>query len=159
MNAPVSIRLTGSSTLGTLTPLVRAEVERHGFTADVHTGDPGAYALDLADPVAADLTVCVLDGSAVFDRLGDGPWTVADVERAAGAVLGLVAGLARRHPGPLLITTAPLWTRWSAQILDLRERARLALGFARAGRRVRSAGAADTRRTGVPVTGVAGAPC
>lgn len=130
MSSPVRIRLTGSSTLGTLTPLVRTEVERHGFTADVRTGDPGAYALDLADPGGAggvtDLTVCVLDGSAVFDRLGDGPWTVTDVEQAAGAVLGLVTGLARRHPGPLLITTAPLWTRWSAQILDLRERARLA---------------------------------
>jgi FkbH-like protein len=127
----VTVRLTGSSTLGTLAPLVRHELARHGFEPTVPVGDPGAFALELAAPQPADLTLCLLDASVVFDRLGDTPWTVDDVEAAATDVLRLVDGLARRHPGPLLLTTAPLWTRWSAQVLDLRERARLGVVWRR----------------------------
>jgi FkbH-like protein len=123
----LSVALTGSSTLAPLAPAVTAELARHGLLARVHTGDPGAFALELSAPRAADVTVCLLDGSAVFDRLGTAPWNVDEVAAAAADLLVLLTRLAHGHRGcgQLVFTTLPLWTTWSAQVLDLRQRARL----------------------------------
>ncbi|MDB1089346.1 HAD-IIIC family phosphatase [Streptomyces sp. ACA25] len=125
----LDIAVTGSSTLTPLVPALTGELARHGLLGRVRVGDPGAFALDLAVPATADLTLCVLDAGAVFDRFGDAPWTVDDVAAAADDLLQLLTGLVRTHTehgsGLLLLTTAPLPARWPAQILDLRNRARL----------------------------------
>ncbi|RBM16790.1 methoxymalonyl-ACP biosynthesis protein FkbH [Prauserella sp. PE36] len=125
----IAISVTGSGTIAPLLPALTGELARHGLAGQVSVGDPGAYALHLARPAAADLTLCLLDASAVFDRIVSPVWTVDDVGTAAAELLGLLRGFAASHTergrGALVLTTAPLWSSWTNQVLDLRERARL----------------------------------
>jgi FkbH-like protein len=125
----LDIALTGSATVAPLVPALTGELARQGLLGRVEAGDPGGYALALARPATAALTVCVLDAGAVFGRLPGPVWTVDDVATAAEELLALLADLSRVHAahgtGVLVFTTAPLWAGWSRQILGLRERARL----------------------------------
>lgn len=125
----IAISITGSSTVAPLVPALTGELARHGLAGQVSAGDPGAYALHLARPAVADLTLCLLDASAVFDRIVSPVWTVDEVDAAAAELLGLLRQLAALHTeqgrGALVFTTAPLWSSWADQVLDLRERARL----------------------------------
>ncbi|BBG01412.1 MULTISPECIES: HAD-IIIC family phosphatase [Pseudonocardia] len=123
------VTVTGSSTLAPLVPALTGELARHGFLARIALGDPGGYALALAaDPAPHSTTLCLLDAGAVFDRFGDEPWLVADVEQAADAVRAELTAAAARHAAAgatLVLSTPPLWSSWPDRVLDLRERARL----------------------------------
>jgi FkbH-like protein len=129
----LTVDLTGSGTVAPMVPALTGELARQGLLGRIRTGDPGGYALALAQPdpagPPADLTVCVLDAAAVFGRLPGPMWTVDEVAAAADELLDLLDGLSRAHAerggGVLVFTTAPLWAVWSRQILGLRERARL----------------------------------
>ncbi|MBB1256107.1 HAD-IIIC family phosphatase [Streptomyces sp. OF3] len=124
----VDVLLTGSGTVSPLVPRLAGELARQQVVGRVTAGDPGGYALALAAPGAADVTLCLLDASAVFDRVPHTVWTVDDVSVACDELLAHLSALARSYTaggGVLVLTTAPLWPQWADQILDLRERARL----------------------------------
>ncbi|MFE7482076.1 HAD-IIIC family phosphatase [Streptomyces sp. NPDC057552] len=124
----LDVALTGSGTVSPLVTRLTGELARQQIIGRVTAGDPGGYALALAEPATADVTLCVLDASAVFDRVPHPVWTADDVAAACDGLLAQLDAAARSYTaggGALVLTTAPLWPLWTDQILDLRERARL----------------------------------
>jgi FkbH-like protein len=130
----VSVGITGHGTLSALTPAVTAELARHGILArPVPTGFD-SYVRELGDPSSTlatarpDLVLCVLDPAMVFDEVPL-PWTPEDAERALAGKVGLIerlaAGFAHAGRGTLVLNTLPLTRKYTAQLVDLRSRARL----------------------------------
>lgn len=132
--APV-VAVTGHGTLAALVPALTAEFARHGLLARVRLSEFDSWVFDLADPDSSlyaarpSLALCVLDPAVVTDELPL-PWGVADVERVLAEKLALVeraaavfAGAA--HGATLVLNTLPLPRELTAQLVDLRSRARL----------------------------------
>ncbi|MCX5269224.1 HAD family hydrolase [Streptomyces sp. NBC_00199] len=130
----VTVAVTGHSTLAQLPDALTAELARHGLLAHLVVGTHGAYLRDLTDPHSElraprpDLTLCLLDADAVFDRLGT-PWSTDDAETACARLGERVAAIAAAHTatgtGTLVLNTLPLLRRHTQQIIDQRRRALL----------------------------------
>ncbi|MFE9427597.1 HAD-IIIC family phosphatase [Kitasatospora sp. NPDC006697] len=150
------IALTGSGLLAALRTALVGELARHGYLPQVSTGDFGSYVFDLGDPAAefaaepADLTVCLLDHTAVLDRVAV-PFTAEDVAAAVrGAVADwsvLATGYADRTGTPVVLNTVPLPAAWPAQLLDHAARARLGAAWRAANAELLGLGAAPGRVT------------
>lgn len=130
---PVGITVTGTGTLNDLAPALTAEFARHGLLADLTMTDFASYRQSLLEPpVPAQLTLCVLDSSAVTDRLPS-PWRIEDIEAALAAVATelteLVAGYLRQASGVLVLNTLPLAPEISRQLIDRRSRTRLEIAW------------------------------
>nr|BAQ21955.1 putative FKbH-like protein [Streptomyces versipellis] len=141
----VTMAVTGHSTLSLLMPSLTAETARHGLLLRPHMADFDSYVFDLSDPdsdlyaAGADLVLCVLDPMIVFDEL-PAPWTADDAERVLAEKLALLEQLiARFHTvgrGTLVLNTMPLPSRYTAQLVDHRSRARLGALWREAGARL-----------------------
>lgn len=131
---PVSVTITGHGTLSALTGALTGELARHGLVPRPQVTDFDSYVFELSDPESslyaakADLVLCVLDASVVFDEVPL-PWTATDVELVLSAKVGLLEQLAARYAGTgtgtLVLNTLPLPRAHSAQLVDHRSRARL----------------------------------
>jgi FkbH-like protein len=130
----MTVAITGHSTLSQLVPALTAEMARHGLVLRPFLADFDSWVFDLSDPGSplyasgAQLTLCVLDPTIVFDEVPL-PWRPEDVERTAAAKLTLIEHLADRFEaasrGMLVLNTLPLPRHWSGQLVDLRSRAQL----------------------------------
>ncbi|MFG2911040.1 HAD-IIIC family phosphatase [Kitasatospora sp. NPDC048286] len=130
----VTVAITGHSTVSGLTGPLTAQLARHGVLLRPHVADFDSYVFDLSDPDSAlyrarpDAVVCVLDASVVFDEVPT-PWTPDDVELVLAEKLALFERLASVFAGAgrgtLVLNTLPLPRAWSAQLVGLRDRARL----------------------------------
>ncbi|MFJ9612163.1 HAD-IIIC family phosphatase [Kitasatospora sp. NPDC101176] len=131
----VTIAVTGHGTLASLRPALTAELARHGLLLRPHFTDFDSYVFELSDPgsglyaAAPQLVLCVLDPAVVLDELPL-PWGPDDVEAVLAAKTALLGRLAARFaataPGAtLVLNTLPLLHRHTAQLVDLRARARL----------------------------------
>lgn len=130
----VSVAVTGHGTLSTLLPQLTGELARHGMLLHSFLADFDSYVFDLSDPDSAlytadaQLTLCVLDPTVVFDQLTP-PWQPADVERTLRDWLTLVEQLISQFSatsqGTLVLNTLPLQRRYTAQLVDHRSRATL----------------------------------
>ncbi|MEY9841208.1 HAD-IIIC family phosphatase [Streptacidiphilus sp. EB103A] len=132
--APV-ISVTGHGTLSALVPALTAQAARHGLLARVRLSDFDSWVFDLVDPSSAlyaarpALALCVLDPAVVSDELPL-PWRVEDVERVLAektALLERAAGVfaGAAEGATLVLNTLPLPRELTAQLIDLRSRARL----------------------------------
>ncbi|POM24920.1 FkbH: FkbH domain protein [Actinomadura rubteroloni] len=134
----LSVAVTGHGTLGPLVPAVAAELARHGLLGRFTTGDFDGYVFELSDPESPiyaadpDVVLCLLDPEIVFDELPS-PWTAADVEDALRAKVRLIESLAQRFTettrATLVLNTPPLPSRFTAQLVDYRSRARLGIAW------------------------------
>ncbi|MFJ9697875.1 HAD-IIIC family phosphatase [Kitasatospora sp. NPDC101183] len=133
--AAVTVAVTGHGTLAQLRPALTAELARHGLLARLHLTDFDSYVFELSDPAsglyaaAPHLVLCVLDPAVVLDELPL-PWGPEDVERVLAEKTALFTRLAARFaataPGAtLVLNTLPLLHHHTAQLVDLRARARL----------------------------------
>ncbi|WP_033287158.1 HAD-IIIC family phosphatase [Streptomyces sp. NRRL F-525] len=130
----VSVAVTGHGTLATLVPALTAECARHGLLLRAHQSTFDNYVFDLTDPdsalyaVRADLTLCLLDHTVVFDAVPS-PWRPEDVADAFDTKLALIEKLVARFgsagSGTLVLNTLSLPSRYPRQLLDHRSRARL----------------------------------
>jgi FkbH-like protein len=130
----VTVAITGHGTLAALVPALTAELARHGLLLRPVLADFDSYVLELGRPsstlrtAGADLVLCVLDPTVIFDEVSV-PWGPEDVERAAAARLGLIGQLAAQFTaagqGTLVLNTVPLLRRFAGQLVDSRSRARL----------------------------------
>jgi FkbH-like protein len=129
---PVTVAVTGQSTVADVVEPLTGELARHGLLLHPAVGDHGAWLRDLTDPggafrgVTADLTLCLLDDATVFAEV-PAVWRPEDVERAAGEVAARIEALVRRRSGAgtLVLTTLPLPPERARQLVDHRSRARL----------------------------------
>lgn len=129
----VRIAVTGHSTLNALLPALVAQCARHGLWTRPQLSDFDSYVFDLTDPSSElyardpDLALCVLDARVVLDKLPS-PWSVQDLADVLDAELGLLEGLVARFGatarGTLVLNTLPLPHSLTAQLVDLRSRAR-----------------------------------
>lgn len=129
----VRIAVTGHSTLNALLPALVAQSARHGLWARPKLSDFDSYVFDLSDPTSdlyacdPDLALCVLDARVVLDKLPS-PWGVQDLSDVLEAELRLLEGLVARFSatarGTLVLNTLPLPHVLTAQLVDLRSRAR-----------------------------------
>ncbi|MFI5689308.1 HAD-IIIC family phosphatase [Streptomyces sp. NPDC051636] len=132
--APVTVTVTGQSTVADVVEPLTGELARHGLLLHAVVGDHGAWLRDLTDPggafrsVTADLTLCLLDDTTVFAEV-PAVWGPEDVERAAEEVAARIEGLVRQRAragaGTLVLTTLPLPRERTQQLVDHRSRARL----------------------------------
>ncbi|MGW3385465.1 HAD-IIIC family phosphatase [Streptomyces cinereoruber] len=130
----VSVAFTGHSTVSGLVAPVTAELARHGLLLRPHVSDFDGYVFDLSDTgselyaAKPDAVVCLLDASVVFDEVPR-PWRPDDVVRVFDEKLRLLDGLAGVFDGAgrgtLVLNTLPLPREWPAQLVALRDRARL----------------------------------
>ncbi|SDG95067.1 HAD-superfamily phosphatase, subfamily IIIC/FkbH-like domain-containing protein [Sinosporangium album] len=130
----LTVAVIGHGTVGTVVPVLTAELARHGLLMRPFLGDFQGYVVELGDPGSdlyaadPDLVLCVLDPAVVFDEVGV-PWRVDDVERVLGEKVRLVERLAARFAetarGTLVLNTLPLTSHATAQVTDHRSRARL----------------------------------
>ncbi|MER5521361.1 HAD-IIIC family phosphatase [Streptomyces sp. NPDC002763] len=137
----VSVALTGAGTLDALRTALVAELSRHGFLPEVRLTDFGSYVRELGDPASslhsepADVTVCVLDHTTVFDEVPV-PFTAEDVagtlHRKLALWRDLATGFTARTSGTLVLNTLPLPRLQQAQLLDLRARGRLGAAWRKA---------------------------
>lgn len=129
------IAVTGHGTLSALVPSLTGELARHGLLARVRLSDFDSWVFDLADPgsdlyaAAPSLVLCVLDPALVAAELPL-PWRVEDVERVLDEKTALVERAAevfaaRAGEATLVLNTLPLPRSLTAQLVDLRARARL----------------------------------
>ncbi|MGF1236083.1 HAD-IIIC family phosphatase [Streptomyces sp. 2-6] len=137
----VTVALTGAGTLDALRTALVAELARHGFLPEVRLTDYGSYVFELGDAESslhtepADVTVCVLDHTTVFDEVPL-PFTAEDVADALRRKLALwralATGFTARTSGTLVLNTLPLPRNQQAQLLDLPSRAKLGAEWRRA---------------------------
>ncbi|CAM5644659.1 HAD-IIIC family phosphatase [Streptomyces atroolivaceus] len=130
----VSVAFTGHSTVSGLVAPVTAELARHGLLLRPHVSDFDGYVFDLSDTASElysakpDAVVCLLDASVVFDEVPV-PWEPEDVRRIFDEKLTLLDGLATSFAGAgqgtLVFNTLPLPREWTAQLIGVRDRARL----------------------------------
>lgn len=130
----VSVAFTGHSTVSGLVAPVTAELARHGLLLRPHVSDFDGYVFDLSDTASEvysakpDAVVCLLDASVVFDEVPV-PWEPEDVARIFDEKLTLLDGLATAFAGAgqgtLVFNTLPLPREWTAQLISVRDRARL----------------------------------
>ncbi|MFC8594946.1 HAD-IIIC family phosphatase [Streptomyces atroolivaceus] len=130
----VSVAFTGHSTVSGLVAPVTAELARHGLLLRPHVSDFDGYVFDLSDTASElysakpDAVVCLLDASVVFDEVPV-PWEPEDVRRIFDEKLTLLDGLATAFAGAgqgtLVFNTLPLPREWTAQLIGVRDRARL----------------------------------
>lgn len=130
----VKIFITGHGTLSTLKPPLTAELARHGILLRPRISEFDHYIFDLSDPCsalyayAADLTICVLDPTIIFDEVPL-PWRPPDVERVLREKLDLIERLVitfvAAGRGTLVLNTMPLPSHFTAQLIDHRSRSRL----------------------------------
>ncbi|MFF2045640.1 HAD-IIIC family phosphatase [Kitasatospora sp. NPDC058170] len=131
----LTVAVTGHGTLAALRPALTAELARHGLLLRPYLTDFDSYVFELSDPASAlyaarpALVLCVLDPAVVFDELPV-PWGPEDVERVLAAKTDLLTRLAARFGATaagatLVLNTLPLLHRYTAQLVDLRARARL----------------------------------
>jgi FkbH-like protein len=128
----VTVAVTGQGTVAELVDPLTAELARHGLLLRPLLGDHGAYLRDLTDDAGAfhgerpDLALCLLDAETVFAEVPT-PWGVAELRRAAEAVLARLTALAEEHardrPGTLVLNTVPLLRHHTHQLLDHHSRA------------------------------------
>lgn len=136
----VKVAITGSGTLEPLVPPLTAELARHGLLLRPYVGGFDGYVFELSDPGDevrdADLVLCVLDPTVVFDEAPT-PWSVEDVERGLREKVAHLESLAARFTatarGTLVLNTLPLPSRFAAQLTDHRSRARLGAAWRAAG--------------------------
>jgi FkbH-like protein len=132
--APV-VAVTGHGTLAALVPLLTAETARHGLLARIRLSDFDTWVFDLMDPSSAlyaaapALALCVLDPAVVSDEFPL-PWRVEDAERVLAEKVDLIERAAgvfaeTANGATLVLNTLPLPRELSAQLVDLRSRARL----------------------------------
>ncbi|WP_250290133.1 HAD-IIIC family phosphatase [Streptomyces atroolivaceus] len=129
-----SVVFTGHSTVSGLVAPVTAELARHGLLLRPHVSDFDGYVFDLSDTASElysakpDAVVCLLDASVVFDEVPV-PWEPEDVRRIFDEKLTLLDGLATAFAGAgqgtLVFNTLPLPREWTAQLIGVRDRARL----------------------------------
>ncbi|MGW4705360.1 HAD-IIIC family phosphatase [Streptomyces sp. NPDC004285] len=130
----VTVAFTGHSTVSGLVAPVTAELARHGLLLRPHVSDFDGYVFDLSDTgselyaAKPDAVVCLLDASVVFDEVPQA-WRPDDVARVFDEKLRLLDGLAGVFDGAgrgtLVLNTLPLPREWPAQLVALRDRARL----------------------------------
>ncbi|MFE5487735.1 HAD-IIIC family phosphatase [Streptomyces sp. NPDC056527] len=130
----LSVAFTGHSTVSGLVAPVTAELARHGLLLRPHVSDFDGYVFDLSDSASElyaakpDAVVCLLDASVVFDEVPV-PWSPEDVRRVFDEKLTLLDGLATAFDGAgqgtLVFNTLPLPGEWPAQLIGVRDRARL----------------------------------
>lgn len=129
------VAVTGHGTLSALRPALVAQAARHGLLARVELSDFDSWVFDLLTPdsdlyaARPQFALCVLDAEVVAGELPV-PWSVADAERVLAAKLALVERaaevFAQAAPGgTLVLNTLPLPRELTAQLVDLRSRARL----------------------------------
>nr|WP_251066865.1 HAD-IIIC family phosphatase [Streptomyces sp. ISL-36] len=128
------VAVTGHGILSALVPALTAEFARHGLLARVRLSDFDSWVFDLVDPsgplyaARPSLVLCVLDPAVVADELPV-PWQVSDVERVLAEKLALVERAAAvfataAQGGTLVLNTLALPRELTAQLIDLRARAR-----------------------------------
>ncbi len=129
------VAVTGHGTLSALVPALAAQAARHGLLARVELSEFDSWVFDLLTPDSAlyardpAFVLCVLDAALIADELPV-PWTVEDAERVLAHKTDLVERaaevFARAAPGAtLVLNTLPLPRELTAQLVDLRSRARL----------------------------------
>ncbi|MCX4751621.1 HAD-IIIC family phosphatase [Kitasatospora sp. NBC_01287] len=148
------VQLTGSGLLNSLRTALVGELARHGYLPEVRVADYGSYVFDLGDPAAdqpadpAWLTVCVLDHTAVFERVPV-PFTAEDVAAALTEKLALwrslATGFTARTGATLVLNTVPLPRTWQVQLLDHAARARLGATWRTANAELLGLAGADER--------------
>lgn len=126
--------LTGHGTLEALRTALTGELARHGLLPEVELTGYGTSVAELGDPgsslyaAGAELTVCVLDHTAVLDEVPV-PFDAEDVARVLREKLALwrdlAAVFARTSGGTLVFNTIPLPRAWQVRLLDHPSRARL----------------------------------
>ncbi|MFD5654868.1 HAD-IIIC family phosphatase [Streptomyces sp. NPDC127039] len=140
------VAVTGHGTLSSLPSALTAQAARHGLLAQVELSDFDSWVFDLVTPDSALYTrrpafvLCVLDAALVADELPL-PWTAEDAERVLGEKVALVERAAevftRAAPGAtLVLNTLPLPRELTAQLVDLRSRARLGAAWREANARL-----------------------
>lgn len=158
------VALTGSGLLTGLRTALVGELARHGYVPDVRLTDFGSYVFELGDPGSslhtepAELTVCVLDHSAVLDEVPV-PFTAEDVAEVLAAKVALWRGLAERFTGggrTLVLNTVPLPRLWQARLLDPAARARLGASWRSANTELLGLGSGPGRDAGAGGGGDAG---
>ncbi|MGW2230277.1 HAD-IIIC family phosphatase [Streptomyces formicae] len=130
----VSVAVTGNSVVSGLVAPLTAELARHGLLLRPHVADFNSYVFDLSDPgselyaAGADLVVCALDASVVFDEVPV-QWRPDDVERVLAGKVELLAKLAATFAsvgrGTLVLNTLPLPRERAAELVGHRDRALL----------------------------------
>jgi hypothetical protein len=110
---PVTVAVTGQSTVADVVEPLTGELARHGLLLHAVVGDHGGWLRDLTDPedpdgsfrgVAADLTLCLLDDTTVFAEV-PAVWGPDDVERAAAEVAERIEAVVRQRAA----AGAPPW--------------------------------------------------
>ncbi|MEU4173857.1 HAD-IIIC family phosphatase [Streptomyces sp. NPDC026589] len=130
----LSVAVTGHGTVAPLEASLSAEAARHGIVLRTELSPYDAWIFDLTDPgsdlyaARPDLTLCVLDPMVIFDEVPT-PWGPDEVRQVWDAKLRLVERIAVTFAdagsGTLVVNTVPLLRTFTAQLLDLRSRARL----------------------------------
>jgi FkbH-like protein len=141
----ITVATTGHGTLSALVPALSAQLARHGLLLRSHSTDFDSYLFELSDPNSAlyaadpDLALCVLDAQVVLDELPN-PWRAADVEAVLDAKVAVFEKLAIRFAesarGTLVFNTLPLPRALTAQLVDLRSRARVGAAWREANARL-----------------------
>jgi FkbH-like protein len=132
----VRVRVAGYSTVEPLRDPLVAHLARFGLAGEITLGDFDGYLRELGDPASAlyaadpDVVACVLDAQVVFDQF-DGPWTVADIRRAAMAQVAVIGKLADTYEanatGSLVLTTWPLLPTHLGRLVDRESRTELSM--------------------------------
>lgn len=132
----VRVRVAGYSTVEPLRDPLVAQLARFGLAGEITLGDFDGYLRELGDTGSAlyaadpDVVACVLDAQVVFDQF-DGPWTVADIRRAAMAQVGVIGKLAETYEsnatGSLVLTTWPLLPTHLRRLVDRQSRTELSM--------------------------------
>ncbi|UMP06807.1 HAD family hydrolase [Amycolatopsis sp. EV170708-02-1] len=129
-----TVAITGSSTIRPMVSPLSAQLARHGFVPRIQVGGYGQYAIELREThnelfaTEPDVTVCLLDADAVFQRLRT-PWTPADVRYALRQLSShleeITDAYQAKHTGTLVFNTVPLPWYWASQLIDHCSRALL----------------------------------
>jgi FkbH-like protein len=141
----ITVATTGHGTLSALVPALSAQLARHGLLLRPHVTDFDSYLFELSDPDSGlyaadpDLALCVLDAQVVVDELPN-PWRAADLEAVLDAKVAVLERLAARFAetarGTLVFNTLPLPRSLTAQLVDLRSRARVGAAWREANARL-----------------------
>ncbi|WP_378738214.1 HAD-IIIC family phosphatase [Nocardia brasiliensis] len=135
---PITVAVTGHSTIEPLVAPLTAEFARHGYLLRPSVGEFDAYLRDLQDPSShlygpdTELALIVLDPQMIFDELPK-PWSVADVEQAITAKMAqldrLIGNYVRHAEATLVLNTVPLHRIHTHSLVDLRSRTRLSVAW------------------------------
>ncbi|MCM3922994.1 HAD-IIIC family phosphatase [Frankia sp. AiPs1] len=144
--AAPAIAVTGHGTLSGLVPALSAELARLGLLGRLSLSDFDTWVLDLVDPDSAlyagrpAFVLLLLDPEVIADELPN-PWRADDAEQVLAQKVALVERIAdvfaaTGRGATLVLNTIPLPHELTAQLLDLRERARLGAAWREANARL-----------------------